>query len=102
MFTDGGLFIEVMIGDRRRSVELWEPLAKGMLPADAINKKELGEGEWEEEQIFLGFVTNTKEMTIALPEEKRAGSTILFGDLFSRFGSRVMRLLTLRRDFEET
>ena len=99
MFIDDGLFVEAMIGARRRrSVELWETLAKGMMSEDAINKeKEQEEGEWKEEQIFLGFAINTKEMTIALPEEKRAGATILFDELFCKFGTRVMRLLTLQR-----
>ena len=57
MFIDDGLFVEVMIGDRRRrSVEMWESLAKGLLSVDAINKeKEKDEGEWLEEQIFLDF-----------------------------------------------
>ena len=73
-------------------------LAKWLLPQDAINKeKEEEEGEWEEEQIFIGFSINTKEMTIAPPEEKRAGATILFEELFIQFGSRMMRLQTLHR-----
>ena len=99
MFIDDGLFIEVMIGDRRRrSVEHWESVAKGLLSIDAINKeKEKEEGEWLEEQIFLGFSINTANMTITLPEEKRAGATILFDELFSEFGSRVIRLISLQR-----
>ena len=77
---------------------MWESLAKGLLSVDAINKeKEKEEGEWLEEQIFLGFLINKPNLTIALPEEKRAGATVLFDELFSEFGSRVMRLTTLQR-----
>ena len=74
MFIADGLFIEVMIGDRRRrSVELWGELAKGLFPQDAIDKeKEEDDGEWKDEQIFLGFAINKTNMAIALPEEKRA------------------------------
>ena len=46
---------------------------------------------------FLGFLINTSNLTIALHEEKRAGATVLFGELFSEFGSRVIRLITLQR-----
>ena len=99
MFIDDGLFIDLRIGDRRRqSVAEWEGLAKGLLSQDATNKeKEEEEGEWGDEQIFLGFAINAANMTIALPEEKRAGATTLFDELFSQFGSRSMRLITFRR-----
>ena len=99
MFIDGGLFIELRIGDRRRrSVLEWEGLARGLLSQDAINTdKEREEGEWQEEQIFLGFRINTVTMSISLPEEKKAGATILFDELFSSFGNRVLRLVTLQR-----
>ena len=36
-------------------------------------------------------------MAISLPEAKRAGPTILFGELLSQFGSRVVRLASLHR-----
>ena len=98
MSIDDGLFIELRIGDRmRRSITEWEGMAKGMLSPDAINKEKEEEGDRKDEQLFLGFVINASSMTIAFPGEKRAGATVLFGELFRQFGSRIMRPLTIRR-----
>ena len=46
---------------------------------------------------FLGFLITTDDVTIALPEEKKAGDTVLFDELFRNFGSRVIRLVSLQR-----
>ena len=74
MFNDVGLFIEVTPGGRRRkSVEHWEGLAEGLLFPDAINReKGKEEADRMDEQIFLGFLISTAEISIALHEEGRA------------------------------
>ena len=99
MFIDDGLFVEVKVGDRRqRSIAEWEYIARGMLSQEAISgEKEKEEGEWGEEHIFLGFCINTASMAISLPGEKKVGDTVLFDEVFSEFGSRIMRLITLQR-----
>ena len=73
-------------------------IARGMLSQEAISEeKEKEEGEWAEEHIFLGFCINTASMSISLPGEKKVGATILFDEVFSEFGSRIIRLITLQR-----
>ena len=42
--------------------------------------------------MFLGFHIDTKDLSIRLTEQKRAGPTVLFGDLFAAFGSNSVRL----------
>ena len=99
MYIDGGLFIELNIGDRKtQTADSRGRIAKATLPSEAINeeKNEL-EGNWADEKIFLCFTVNTAEMSIRLPEEKRAGATVLFDELFAQFGSRNIRLITMKR-----
>ena len=100
MYIDGGLFIEVNIGDRRqKTTEAWGGIAKALLSDEAINEEKNASGgeKWPGGHIFLGFTINTTETPIRLPEEKRAGATTLFDEIFAQFGSRDMRLVTLQR-----
>ena len=48
-------------------------------------------------QIFIGFEINTLNLAIRLPEQKRAGASVLFDQLFESFGSNSPRLLTLQQ-----
>ena len=48
-------------------------------------------------QILLGFEINTVDLTIRFPEQKRAGASVLFDELFADFGSNTMRMITLQQ-----
>ena len=46
---------------------------------------------------FPGSPVNASQMTISLPSGEIDGATVLFGELFSHFGTRIIRLPDLRR-----
>ena len=96
---DDGLFIEIDLAKRGlQSTLKWEGVARGCLPNESINEeKNRVEGQWDHIRIFLGFQIDTSNLTIRLPEQKRAGDTVLFDDLFASFGSNCLRLNTLQQ-----
>ena len=99
MYIDDGLFIELDMGTRiTQSTSKWEEIAQGCLSGEAVNEeKNRLEGQWSSPQIFLGFEIDTSSLPIRLPEQKRAGSSVLFDEVFSDFGSDSMRLLALQQ-----
>ena len=99
MYIGDGLFVELEIGDRKdQSARSWEELARGVLSKEAVNEeKNRLEGAWCGQQIFLGFEIDTSSLEIRIPEEKRAGASVLFDELFASFGSKALRVLTLQR-----
>ena len=44
----------------------------------------------------MGFLIDTDSLEIRIPEQKRAGASVLFGELFVAFGSHALGIVTLQ------
>ena len=98
LYVDDGIFIELPNPIRQEeSIILWGDTTVRLLGPKALNedKKDV-EGQWSTSHIILGLVYDTESMTVTLPEAKRAGARVLFGDIlnhryFTRLGVKVLQ-----------
>lgn len=100
MYIDDGLCIELDLGTRGLQLtQIWAEAARGCVSKESINEEQNRvEGQWGPSQIFLGFQIEADNLAIRLPEQKRAGATVLFGALFASFGRNCLRSNNLQQE----
>ena len=76
LYVDGGIVVEANAPSIIFApTQSWGHSAKGVLGRGAINQDKLREeGEWEVQQILLGFIFNLDQLTITLHAEKIEGA----------------------------
>ena len=92
LYVDDCMLVEPNLGTRPQdSVEAWERICKLILTEKSLNEEKAKiEGTWNVEHTLLGFVVNTKECTIVVPEEKIVGArTMILSDVFKPGNSRM-------------
>ena len=92
LYVDDCMLVEPSIGTRPQdSVEAWDRICELILTEKSLSKEKADiEGRWSVEHTILGFVVNTKEGTIAVPEEKVLGARAMISpDVFTPGNSRI-------------
>ena len=89
LYVDDGIFSEILRTQRMNArTESWEKIAKGLLGPTAINLGKLDEeGIWKQSHVVLGYIFDTSNMTITLPEAKIASAQTLIEGILQWKGS---------------